>query len=193
MSGEDRTVPIRSFRNCFKLERRIHKIDRWRIPAPFGVPLRGVGYAAGAALAMLLLGRAPGLGVAVRSMSPELRFVVFPLALTFALTHWEIDGRPAHAVLRSLLLMHMGPRRLVAWRPAIRPGPVVFGAVTIAPDDRGTRLRPAVIHGPAHVLIRYPFQVRQQRRTLRIVPDPGPPRWRGKEIAVGRGQRVVIR
>ena len=32
--------PIRSYRVCFSLERRIYKIDRWRLPVPWGVPLR---------------------------------------------------------------------------------------------------------------------------------------------------------
>lgn len=191
--SDDGTIPVRSFRNCFKLERRIHKIDRWQIPVPFGIPLRGAGYAIGTALAMLILGRVPGVGRAIDGMSPELRFVVLPLGLAYLLTRWEIDGRPAHAVLRSLVLMRVRPARLVAWRAVPAPGPVALGPITIAPDDRGARLRPGVVHGPAHVLIRYPFQAHQRWRKLRIEAEPGPPCWRGKEIAIGRGQRMVIR
>lgn len=192
MNGDD-TIPIRSFRNCFKLERRIHKIDRWRIPLPFGIPLRGVGYAIAAELALLVFAQLPGVGIAVSSLAPELRFGLLPIGLAYLLTQWEIDGRPAQAVLRSWVLMRLAPARLVAWRSAEPLGAHVLGAVTIAPDDRGTRLRPGVIHGPVRVLVRYPFQARQRWRTLQIDSEPGPPRWRGTEIAVGRDQRVVIR
>lgn len=191
--SDDGTIPIRSFRNCFKLERRIHKIDRWRIPLPFGLPLRSVGYVLGAELAMLILGRLPGVGLAIRAMGPELRFGVLPLGLAYLLTSWEIDGRPAHALLRSWIRMRSRPARIAAWRAAPPPGPVTLGSVAIAPDERTARLRAAAITGPARVLIRYPFKVHRRWRTLVIEPEPGPPRWRGKEIVVGRGQRLVIR
>jgi hypothetical protein len=191
--SDDGRIPIRSFRNCFKLERRIHKIDRWRIPVPFGIPLRGLGYALAAEVAVLVLWRLPVAGIAVGALRPELRFLVLPLGLAFVLTRWEIDGRPAHATLRSWTAMRLRPARLCAWRSAPPPGPVAFGPVTVAPDDRCARLRPAVIRGPAHVLVRYPFRAQERWRTLQLEPEPGPPRWRGKEITVGRGQRVVIR
>ena len=32
MSAQPGPIQIRSFRVCFQLERRLHKIDRWRIP-----------------------------------------------------------------------------------------------------------------------------------------------------------------
>jgi hypothetical protein len=190
--NDESTVQIRSFRNCFKLERRIHKIDRWRVPLPFGVPLRSIGYALGAMLTMVILGRVPVLGIAIGSMNPVLRFGVLPIASAYALTCWEIDGRPAHALLRSWTAMRLRPTRVVAWRGAPAPGPVTLASVTLAPDDRSARLRPAVIDGPARVLIRYPFRAHQRGRTLTIEPEAGPPRWRGSEVAVGRGQRLKI-
>lgn len=190
---DEGSIQIRSFRNCFKLERRIHKIDRWRIPLPFGIPLRGLGYAVAAALAMLVLGRVPLLGIALRALAPVVRFVVLPVALAYVLTRWELDGRPAHALVRSWALMRLRPRRLVAWRPASLPGTVELGAVAIAPDERGARLRPAVICGPARVLVRYPFRASKRGRTLAIDPEPGAPRWRGKEIRLREGQRALIR
>ena len=45
MSAERPTLTIRSYRLAFALERRIHKIDRYRLPVPYGVPLRGLAYA----------------------------------------------------------------------------------------------------------------------------------------------------
>jgi hypothetical protein len=191
--NDDGTVQIRSFRNCFKLERRIHKIDRWRIPLPFGVPLRSIGYALAAELAMMVLGRVPGIGIAIGAINPALRFGVLPIALAYLFTCWEIDGRPAHAFLRSWTTMRLRPARIVAWRAALAPGPVALGSVTLAPDERSARLRAAVITGPARVMIRYPFRAHQRGRTLIIEARPGPPQWRGSEIAVAPGQRLSIR
>lgn len=193
MSDRDDTLTIRSYRNCFRLERRIHRIDRWRIPVPFGIPLRGIGYWAGVELALFVLSRLPLIGIPITALGAPIRYVVLPVLIAVVLTRWEIDGRPAHATLRSLVVMRARPARLVAWRPAPAPGPTTLGPVTIAADDRGSRLRPAVIYGPASVLVRYPFRSRERWRTLRIEQEPGPPAWRGKEITVGSGQRVVIR
>ncbi len=191
--NDDGTVQIRSFRNCFKLERRIHKIDRWRLPIPFGVPLRSVGYALSVEVMMVILGRVPGIGIAVGRLNPALRFGVLPIAMAYALTSWEIDGRPALALVRSWTKMRFRPARIVAWRAAPGLGPVALGTVTLASDERSARLRAAVVTGPACVLIRYPFEAKQRGRTLVIEPQPGPPQWRGSEIAVGRGQRLTIR
>ncbi len=193
MTRDDGTIQIRSYRNCFKLERRIHKIDHWRIPLPFGIPLRGLGYAVATALAMLVLGSVPLLGLALTPVTPVVRFVVVPVALGYVLTRWELDGRPAHAMLRSWVLMGLRPRRLVAWRPTQTPGQVELAAVTLAPDELSARLRPAAIRGPARVLIRYPFHAHARGRTLMIDPERGAPRWRGKEIRLGEGQRALIR
>lgn len=193
MSDDDHTITIRSFRNCFKLERRIHKIDRWQIPLPFGIPVRSIGYAIGAELALLMLAALPGIGQALHATGIEVRVIVLPLLIAWAMTTWQIDGRPAHATLRSLIKMRAQPARLAAWRTAPAPGLVSLGDVTIAPDERVARWRPAVIEGPARVLFRYPFQIRRRRGALELTPESGPAQWRGKEIAIGRGGRLVIK
>lgn len=121
MTRDDGTIQIRSYRNCFKLERRIHKIDHWRIPLPFGIPLRGLGYAVATALAMLVLGSVPLLGLALTPVTPVVRFVVVPGALAYVLTRWELDGRPAHATLRSWVLMEHGHGDWSRGVPSHRP------------------------------------------------------------------------
>jgi hypothetical protein len=193
MTREDGTIQIRSFRNCFRLERRIHKIDRWRIPVPFGIPLRGLGYALAVAFAVLVLGRLPVTGLVLGALPSLVRFVVLPIAAAYVLARWELDGRPAHAVLRSWALMRIRPTRIVGWRRAEPLGPVTLGQVAIAPDERGAVLRTGVIEGPARVVVRYPFKPSPRGRTLRIVPEPGGPRWRGTEIALRAGQRLLVR
>ena len=42
---------IRSYRRVFEVDRRIYRVDRWALPVPGGVPLRGVGYFAAAVAA----------------------------------------------------------------------------------------------------------------------------------------------
>jgi hypothetical protein len=67
MPDED-SLPIRSYRLYFELERRIHKIDRWRIPVPYGVPLRGLAY--GVPLRGLAYGAAALAAVLLASGAP---------------------------------------------------------------------------------------------------------------------------
>jgi hypothetical protein len=77
-NSDDGRLTIRSYRLCFRLERRIYKIDRFRFPVSWGIPLRSVAYAAGALLAMLVLQRAPVLGALASGLHPALRYVILP-------------------------------------------------------------------------------------------------------------------
>jgi hypothetical protein len=185
-------IAIRSYRVCFKVERRIHKIDRWRIPLPFGVPVLGAGYAVALLLAVLIGGQLPLLGLLVSALPGPVRFVLVPIGGAYVLSQWQIDGRAAHATAIAWSRMWVSPRRIAAFRPARSPGAVRLGDVTVASDERTARPRRAVVRGPAAIVVRHPFEARQRGRTLRIVPQPGPARWRGKEVRVERGQRVVL-
>jgi hypothetical protein len=186
-------MQIRSFRVCFRLERRIHKIDRWRIPLPFGVPLRGVGYAAVAFVLLSIAGRLPVFSELLGMLPTPIRLAVLPVGIAYAMTRWEIDGRAAHASVRAWAGMHLSPRRVAAFRPAAALGTVTLGDVTIARDDRGARLRPAVVVGPARMILRYPVQARSRRGTLWLEHEPGTPQWRGKQVNLRPGQRAVVR
>ena len=70
---------IRSYRRVFEVDRRIYRIDRWTLPVPGGVPLRGLGYFVAAVLAVIVCGRLPAVGVLVDALSPPLRYGVLPL------------------------------------------------------------------------------------------------------------------
>ena len=70
-------LQIRSFRVCFKLERRIHKIDRWRLPLPFGVPLRGIGYAAAAFVVLGMLAQLPVAGALLGALPVAIIYSFF--------------------------------------------------------------------------------------------------------------------
>jgi hypothetical protein len=57
---ESGRVVIRSFRLVFdRGYRRLFKIDRYRLPFAYGLPILGIGYAAGVALALTLVGKLP--------------------------------------------------------------------------------------------------------------------------------------
>src|SRR4051812_20750931 len=156
---EPDVVTIRSFRQCFALERRIHRLDRWRLPVPYGVPVRGIAYAFALPTAGAVLGRLVLVGPLILAVHPAIRYVVLPVSGAWALTGVRVDGRVAHVAALGWLRLHAAPRRLVGFRAA-PAAEVAWGAVAIAPDERAARLRRAVVHGPGAVVLRYPFSAR---------------------------------
>jgi TcpE family len=189
-------LTIRSFRVVFRLERRIHKIDRWRIPVPYGIPLRGLAYWAVALLALIVLRRIPVVGELTGILPTPARLVVLPVGLAYLLTRVEIDGRPAHAVLASWARLKLSPACLAAFRAVPSPGTVVrLGDLTITPDERSARYRGAAISGPATVLLRCPphgWMQGLRRRRLHVRQLPGPPLFVAKQVRLKAGQRMVV-
>ncbi|MGH2869398.1 MAG: hypothetical protein ACRDNK_17775 [Solirubrobacteraceae bacterium] len=191
---EDEQIPIRSYRVCFVLERRIHKIDRWRIPVPFGVPLRGIVYAGAALLMILIVTGLPLLGSVVQLIHPALRFVVFPIGLAYALCLWDIDGRHAHLGLGGWLRFRVRSRRWVGFHPAPAVGGVEhLDSIRIAADEHAPHLPHGSVCGPATVVLRRPFDTRVRGRTIRVTPRNGECLRRGKQIVLGARDRLVVR
>jgi hypothetical protein len=188
---EDALV-IRSVRSVFELERRIHKIDRYRIPLPYGLPLRSLGFGAACLLAVLVLGAVPVLGPALDRLPPPMRLVLLPVFAAYALGRVRVDGRPLHSALGSLARFAVGPRRLVGFRTggATSEG---LGDVVMAPDERVSRYRAGRVQGPAELLLRYPAQARQRGGKLTVRQAGAAPLWRGKRILVRADQRVEFR
>ena len=112
--GEDR-LEIRSFRVVFALERRLFRIDRWRLPLPYGVPVRGIGYAAGALMAVLVAGALPGSGAMVAAVPAPVRLVLGPIGVAALLARVRVDGRPAHRCAVAWARHRLGPRTLDAF------------------------------------------------------------------------------
>lgn len=189
---DDGVITIRSYRVCFDLERRIHKVDQWRLPLPYGLPLRGLVYGLVLLTSMFVLSRLPVLGAMLGALHPAVRYIAFPFTGAYLLLRWKVDGRSPHATALSWLRMRLEPRRVVAFRAAPPQGPVTLGVVTVAPDERGARLRRGVIHGPARVVLRYPVRARARGGTLYIRDSGGAPLRRGKHVRVRKGQRVVV-
>ena len=190
-------ITIRSFRVVFELERRIHKIDRWRIPVPYGVPLRGIAYWAAALVATIAFARLPVAGELVDVLPPPIRFVIVPVAVAYALARLQVDGRPAHTALGAWVRFALSPRRVAGLRAVPRIGTkVMLRDVAVLPDERGARYRPAVIQGPATVLLRYPpvgwVKSRGRRPALHVSQLPRPALFVGKRVRLVEGQRMVV-
>jgi hypothetical protein len=184
---------VRSYRLCFELERRIHKIDRWRIPVPYGVPLRGIAYAALALVVILVASGVPAVGQMLGLVHPAIRLVVAPVGVAYALCRLRIDGRPAHSAGLAWGRMLLAPRRIAGFRPAAAGGNERLGDLVLAPDERACRLRRAVVRGPAVVLLRYPASASRRGRTLHLRQRGGGAMWRGKRVCARAGQRLMLR
>lgn len=187
----DDSFEIRSYRVVFELERRLHRIDRFRIPLPYGLPLRGLGYCAAALLAVVLVGTLPVLGDIVDDVPPPARYVVVPVGIAALLTNVRIDGRPVHRVAGPFLRLRLGPSRVAAFQPAaLRP--TYFADLTIAPDASGGRPRPMRIAGPASVVLRVPATLRARGATLIAETGVADPQAAGKHIVLQDRQRMVV-
>jgi hypothetical protein len=186
-------VTIRSFRVVFELERRLHRIDRWRLPLPHGLPLRSLAYGLAALAAVLALSALPLVGGLLRVMAAPVRLVVLPAALAYLLTRLRVDGRPAHRALLAWLAWRCSPRELAGLRPTARVGAVVsLGEVALVADWRSARYRGAVLDGPCSLVLRYPARARAGKRELRIKQAAPRPLLRGKRVRLREGQRLVI-
>jgi hypothetical protein len=140
----EETIHVRSFRVVFDLERRIHRIDRFRVPLPYGLPLRSIGYAVVALVAILLASRLPVIGALLGLFPTPARLVLAPAAISYALTQLRLDGRSAHAAASAWLRYRLGPRRLVAFAGRPAQARVALSAVTFA---RPPETRPEACEG----------------------------------------------
>jgi hypothetical protein len=186
-------LAIRSYRVCFALERRIHRVDRWRIPVPYGVPLRGIAYAACALAAVLVAQGLPLLGTVLGAVHPAIRLVIAPVGIAVALCRLEVDGRPAHRAAAAWLRYRRAPARSAGFRPAAHPGLHLLADIALAPDELGARLRPGVVAGPATVTLRYPSRLERRGRALVLSQRSPRPMWRGKQVVIPAGSRLVVR
>jgi hypothetical protein len=205
VTDRDRTVPVRSYRDVVDVvERRIFRVDRWRVPHPGGIPAAALGYFI-AALGVVLAGsRLPLLGGLLAMMQPALRFVGLPAICAWALVSWQIDGRRPHHALFSVLRHRLAPRTLAGLRraPAVGTWLAPVDGATIAPSGDEPRYRAGRVRGPATLILRYPAELRVERRRFRRRADAGeaiatarrlrvrPVSGRSRPLAEGRAIRV---
>jgi len=161
-------IVIRSYRRVFEVDRRIYRIDRWTLPVPGGVPLRGLGYFVGAVVAVVVCGRLPAVGVLVDALSPPLRYVVLPLLVAMVATQVAPDGRAAHRFAWDWLRLRLRDRRRSAGRAVPLAGePVAWdGRLGVGWDWHGAELHAARVRGPVRVTFRVPVRLEQRGRRL---------------------------
>ena len=169
----DGRLVIRSYRRVFRVDQRIYRVDRWALPVPGGVPLRGVMYFACTLLALLVLSVLPVLGDLVKELNPPFRYVIVPLAVAVLGAQASPDGRPAHRFITDWLRARVRRHRRSAGRPVPLEGEAVawHGKVAVRWDGSASALRRARVTGPATVTFADP--VRVDRRNGRFVVRSG--------------------
>jgi hypothetical protein len=121
--------PIRSYQRLFRPERRLHQIEGRALPVPGGVPLRWLGYAGGALLAVL----------ALASGSP---LVYCAVALGAAAAGGALGGRGGAALAGATALagswLAGGALSLLDWplRLLMVPAGLATVATQATPDGR---------------------------------------------------------
>ena len=207
---ESRGIRLRGYRRVFRIERRIFRFDRWRIPYPHGVPLRGIGYFLALEVGVLALSRLPLVGALIEVWTPAFPFLAVPLLGAFLLMQGRIDGRPPHHVLASLLSWSLRPRWLSGLVPCPARGDEVLPLeeVAVAYDGRESFPVTGRIRGPAKVTFRYPGEVKvegappwvrnsrkraSRARRFRVRRRRGAmPMLRGKVVRIPPGCEVVV-
>lgn len=146
---------VRSYASVFALERRIYRVDRFRLN-PGGVPLRGIAYFVSAAVACWVLRVAPVISWPFRVAPWYCIDVGLPFGVAALLATLRIEGRTFHVTAAAASRYGCMPRRLVGlegrrrmartWAP---PRLIVIA------DGSGAAPRPLQYHGPGAVLITY--------------------------------------
>jgi hypothetical protein len=191
----DAKLEIRSFRVVFQLERRLHRIQHWKLPLPYGLPVRGLAYGVLVLAVIVALGRLPVIGAAVAALPAPVRFLLAPVGAGFFLARARVDGRPAHRFLLAWCRDRAGARWVSAFRPIEPPGACIrfTDPIVMVPDSSGPEYRPARLVGPARVLLRYPGRATQRGRLLVVSQSSGVPLRRAKELAFAARQQVRFR
>jgi TcpE family len=184
---------IRSYRRVFEVDRRIYRVDRWALPVPGGVPLRGLGYFAATIALVVVLGPVPAIGDLLGLLSAPLRYVVLPLTVAVLATQAAPDGRSAHRFAGDWLRLRLRTRRRSALRRVPLEGEAVPWHDVLATrwDVSGAQLHRARVRGPARVDFRVPveFDDRPRNRLLaRSRADSTGP----QTVVIGGGQQLEV-
>src|SRR4051794_7930839 len=156
---------VRSYRRVFRVDQRIYRVDRWALPVPGGVPLRGVVYFAVTLVVVVAAGALPLLGDVVGLLSPPLRYAILPLGVAVLGAQAAPDGRAAHRFAGDWLCSRARRRRRCAGRPVPLEGESVawHGRVAVQWDESAPHLERARVTGPATVTFTEPVHVERRR------------------------------
>lgn len=206
-------VAVRSYRGVVdEVERRIFRLDRWRLPTPHGVPVRGVGYALGCLLVLLLASGLPLVGPLLGLLPDSLRLLALPALGGWAMASLRIDGRPPHRMLFAAARYLASPRTLSGLRRCPPAGAELapVEALEIAAVGDGPTLRAGRVRGPARLTLRYPARARAEggrgsdrdagarlaaarRLTLSAAGEGRGPLARARTLTVPAGLQVRVR
>lgn len=190
---DDERLRLRSYRSAFVLERRIHRIDSFRIPLPYGLPLAALGWGAGSAVALVAVCNLPVLGAGVLAIPWPVRLVFLPGLAAHLLCRTTSDGRPLHETLIARVAFAFRPRRRLGLQPVQATRHVVpLIVVPVAADERGAEYRTGVVEGPVSLGLRQPARLTVNRRRVYLSASVDRPMLHAQEVRVHAGQRIVI-
>jgi hypothetical protein len=189
---DDGKLTLRSYRLAFQLERRLHRVDRFRIPVPYGIPLTALAYAAATFMLVLALGPVPVAGPLLAALPLPIRWVLLPGLGAHLLCRTRSDGRPAHEALAAWLVFRLGPRHLVALGHVQRVQHYELDLIAVATDERTASYPPGQVPGPATVLLRQPARLTVSRGDARLRQLEDRPMSRPRQLDLAAGQRLVI-
>jgi hypothetical protein len=189
----DNTLTLRSYRLAFEVERRLHRIDRFRIPVPYGIPLVALGYWAVVMVAFLLAGTLPVTGSVLAALPWPVRLILLPGLVTRALCHQRADGRPAHEAIAAYVAFLAAPKHLVGLAPVAWDDPVLLGQVAVAPDEHAELCPRGVVRGPCVVVLRRPARLEVRGRGATLTPlEGGDALVRPQEVELPAGARMEV-
>ena len=188
---------VRSFREVFEIERRLFRVDRWRIPLRSGLEVRAIVYAI-AVYAALLVARAIPPVAAVHDLLPApIGWLVLPAGGALALARFRPDGRIPHHAAVSVVRWGLSPKSLAGLRAEGGVGrPALSEAeVVVCADWRdGHRPLHGDVVGPATVIARRPARLISERcgQVLELSLD-APALRRGHVLDLRVGERLEVR
>lgn len=160
-------VAVHSYRDVIDVvERRIFRVDRWRIPSPGGLPVVAVGYFAALIAGVLVASKLPIIDQLLGILPPAVRVLALPVLGAWALVGWQVDGRRPHHALWAWCRSRVASRTLAGLRRAPTVGTQLapIEGVTIAPSGDEPRYRAGRVRGPATLILRYPAQIAMDGR-----------------------------
>lgn len=201
-------VPVRSYRAVVDdVERRIYRVDRWRLPLPGGVEVRAILYTVCAFVGLSAASGLPLLAQVLGALPSGVRYLALPVLVGWGLAAWRIDGRAPHNALLAVARFCARAKTLAGLRPTRPPGSRLapVGALQIAPAGDEAVYRPGRVRGPARVILRYPARLEVQRaraadsarrptgvRRVRVerAGERVRPLARGRELQIPEGAEV---
>lgn len=187
----DGHIRLRSYRLAFELERRIHRIDTFRIPLPYGLPLSALGWGSGTLILIVVASGVPGLGAAMAMAPWPVRLIFVPGLAAHLLCREGGDGRPIHECLLARMGFVARGHHRVGLRTIRREMPLA-GAFPCVPDERADRYRAGVVRGAACVVLRQPARVELRSATARLAPLDERPLAVPQDLRLREGQRLVV-